>query len=113
VRLNLRAFFIVTGVLLIFLAAGLASHVFMAAHELGLPVGIEQVWSTKWLIDGEGFLGKVLHAFVGYHDEPNLLQVLAYFGYLGGMGWAFLRAVRESAQLPAARPASDTATPAA
>jgi hypothetical protein len=50
---------------------------------------------------------------VGYHDEPNLLQVLAYFGYLGGMGWAFLRAVRESAQLPAARPASDTATPAA
>jgi len=96
VRLNLRRFFVVTGVLLIFIAAGLASHVFMAAHELGMPVGVERVWSTKWLVDGESLIGRILHAFVGYHDEPNLLQVLAYLGYLGGMGWAFARAVRSA-----------------
>ncbi len=102
VRLNLRRFFVVTGALLIFIAAGLSSHVFMAAHELGLPVIVERVWSTRWLLDGDSLAGRVLHAFIGYHDEPNLLQVLAYFGYLGGMGWAFLRAVRESAPAPAA-----------
>ncbi|MBI4501821.1 MAG: FTR1 family protein [Gemmatimonadetes bacterium] len=97
VKLNLRRFFIGTGTLLIFIAAGLCSHIFMALHELGLPVLIEQVWSTKWLVDSESLAGRLLHAFIGYHDEPNLLQVLAYFGYLGGMGYAFFKAVRESA----------------
>ncbi len=96
VRLNLRRFFIVTGTLLIFIAAGLSAHIFMALHELGLPVGIEPVWSTKWLLDSESLLGRVLHAFMGYHDEPSLLEVLAYFAYLAGMGCAFFRAVRGS-----------------
>jgi high-affinity iron transporter len=109
VRLNLRRFFTVTGVLLIFIAAGLASHVFMAAHELGLPVGIERVWSTKWPLDSESLAGRILHAFVGYHDEPNLLQILAYFGYLGAMGSAFLRAVRAAAPRAPAAHAGDRA----
>lgn len=98
VRLNLRTFFIVTGALLIFIAAGLSAHVFMALHELGVHVGPERVWSTKWLVDNDGFAGRILHAFVGYHDEPSLLQVLAYFGYLAGMGSAFVNAVRGSAR---------------
>jgi high-affinity iron transporter len=99
VKLNLRRFFIVTGTLLIFIAAGLCAHIFMALHELGFPVVIEKVWSTRWLLDSESLAGRILHAFIGYHDEPNLLQVLAYFGYLGGMGYAFLRAVRESTRV--------------
>ena len=101
VRLDLRKFFLVTGVLLILIAAGLSAHIFMALHELGVPVVVERVWSTKWLLDGESLAGRILHAFVGYHDEPNLLQVLAYFGYLAAMGFAFLRAVRVSATPPA------------
>ena len=101
VRLDLRKFFLVTGVLLILIAAGLFAHIFMALHELGVPVVVERVWSTKWLLDGESLAGRILHAFVGYHDEPNLLQVLAYFGYLAAMGFAFLRAVRVSATPPA------------
>ncbi len=102
VKLNLRRFFIVTGTLLIFIAAGLLAHIFMALHELGLPVLVERVWSTKWLLDSDSLAGRILHAFIGYHDEPNLLQVLAYFGYLTGMGYAFLRAVR--APVPARVP---------
>lgn len=96
VRLDLRKFFVVTGTLLLFIAAGLCAHVFMALAELGFPVVVERVWSTKWLLDSESLAGRLLHAFIGYHDEPNLLQVLAYFGYLGGMGCAFVRAVRKS-----------------
>ena len=101
VRLDLRKFFLVTGVLLILIAAGLSAHIFMALHELGVPVVVERVWSTKWLLDGESLAGRILHAFIGYHDEPNLLQVLAYFGYIAAMGFAFLRAVRVSATPPA------------
>ncbi|HLC43191.1 MAG TPA: FTR1 family protein, partial [Methylomirabilota bacterium] len=108
VKLNLRKFFVVTGTLLIFIAAGLCSHIFMALHELGLPVIVEQVWSTKWLLDSESLTGRLLHAFIGYHDDPNLLQVLAYVGYLGGMGYAFFRAVRGSATAYAKQPARET-----
>jgi high-affinity iron transporter len=106
VKLNLRRFFIVTGTLLIFIAAGLCAHVFMALHELGFPVIIERVWSTKRLLDSESLAGRLLHAFIGYHDEPNLLQVLAYFSYLGGMGYAFLRAERGSGHVR--QPARET-----
>lgn len=109
-RLNLRRFFVVTGYLLILIAAGLCAHIFMALHELGMPAVIEQVWSTKWLLDSESLAGRVLHAFMGYHDEPSLLQVLAYFGYLGFVGRAFHRAVRESRDRTASVPAAGPST---
>jgi high-affinity iron transporter len=102
VRLNLRTFFIVTGTLLIFIGAGLCGQIIMALHELGFPAVHHPVWSTKWLLDSEGLLGRILHAFIGYHDEPSLLQVLAYFGYLAGMGYAFFGAIRGPARRPGA-----------
>lgn len=110
VKLNLRRFFVVTATLLIFIGAGLSGHIFMALSELGMPVVIEQVWSTKWLLDSESLAGRILHAFIGYHDEPNLLEVLAYFAYLGGMSYAFFRAVRGSTVAQIRQPATETVT---
>lgn len=98
VRLNLRRFFIATGFLLIFIAAGLCAHLFMTLHELGFHFLGMTAWSTKAILDSESFLGRLLHAFIGYHDEPTVMQVVAYFGYLGTMSWAFLRAVKTSAR---------------
>lgn len=103
VKLNLRAFFIGTGTLLIFIAAGLSAHTFMALHELGFPPIIHHLWSTKWLVDNESLAGRLLHAFLGYHDEPTLMEAIAYFGYLGIMGAAFWRAVRETTGRPSAQ----------
>jgi high-affinity iron transporter len=100
VRLNLRAFFIVTGTLLIFIGAGLCGHIFMALHELGLAGVHGHVWSTKWLLNSDSLPGRILHAFIGYHDEPSLLEILAYFGYLAGMGYAFFGAIRGPARRP-------------
>lgn len=97
VQLNLRRFFIVTSVLLIFIAAGLCAHIFMALHEIGFHLLGMTAWSTKSILDSESFLGRLLHAFIGYHDEPTVMEVLAYFGYLGIMGWAFMGAVKASA----------------
>jgi high-affinity iron transporter len=102
VRLNLRRFFIGTGVLLILIAAGLSAHTYMALHELGLPPIIPKLWSTKGFIDSESLAGRVLHAFVGYHDEPTLMEAAAYFGYLGIMGAAFWRAIRRTTVSPPA-----------
>lgn len=103
VKLNLRRFFIGTGILLIFIAAGLSAHTFMALHELGFPPIIHKLWSTKWLIDSDILAGRLLHAFLGYHDEPTLMEAMAYFGYLGIMGTAFWRAVRETTGQPSTR----------
>lgn len=97
IRLNLRRFFIVTGFLLIFIAAGLCAHIFMALHEVGFHLLGMTAWSTKAILDSESFLGRLLHAFIGYHDEPTVMQVVAYVGYLGIMSWAFLGAVKVSA----------------
>lgn len=98
IRLNLRRFFVVTGFLLIFIAAGLCAHFFMALHEVGFHELGMTAWSTKAILDNESVLGRLLHAFMGYHDEPTVMQVVAYFGYLGIMGWAFLRAVKASSR---------------
>ena len=98
-QLDLRRFFIVTSLLLIFIAAGLCAHIFMALHEIGFHLLGVTAWSTKSILDSESLLGRLLHAFIGYHDEPTVMEVLAYFGYLGTMGWAFMRAVKASAPL--------------
>ncbi|HEY8805460.1 MAG TPA: FTR1 family protein, partial [Clostridium sp.] len=51
-RLPLKSFFTIMSILLIFMAAGLLSggvHEFQELHMI--PVGIEQVWSTKGILD--------------------------------------------------------------
>ncbi|PWB79578.1 MAG: iron permease [Candidatus Methylomirabilota bacterium] len=110
VRLDLRRFFIVTSVLLIFIAAGLCAHIFMALHEIGLHLLGMTAWSTKSILDSDSLIGRLLHAFMGYHDEPTVIEVLVYFGYLGIMGWAFMRAVKASAP-PKSAPPNDARSP--
>jgi len=91
VRLNLRAFFAVTGILLVFIAAGLVGHSLAALQELELlPTLIEPVWDTSRVIDEEGLAGRLLHAFTGYEAAPSLLQVLGYLSYVIPFGGRFL-----------------------
>jgi high-affinity iron transporter len=92
VRLNLRAFFVVTGLLLLFIAAGLVGHSVMGLQELNvLPGPIAPIWDTGWLISDDGLLGRLLHAFVGYEARPTLWQAVAYGLYLAVFGATFLR----------------------
>jgi high-affinity iron transporter len=83
-RIDLQSFFRVTSVLLILFAAGLVAH---AAHEFaeaGVLSAVEgpKLWSTKAsLPDNEG-LGSVLRALFGYQDEPTVIEVVTYGGYL-------------------------------
>jgi len=82
-RIDLRTFFKVTTMILILFAAGLFAH---AAHEFaeaGPLAAIEgpKLWSTAAVLPDESGLGAVLRAFLGYQDEPTVLELVAYVGY--------------------------------
>ncbi len=82
VRLNLKSFFNVTGVLLILFAAGLVAHGIHEFEEAGfIPPVVEHVWDVNWLIDDHSDGGRLLTALLGYNGDPSLVEVLGYIGY--------------------------------
>ncbi len=81
-RLNLRNFFRVTNVLLMFFAAGLVSRGAHEFIELGwLPGGIAQVWDANFLLNEKSIPGQVANVLFGYTGAPSLTEVLSYAGY--------------------------------
>jgi high-affinity iron transporter len=81
-RLNVRAFFQVTSILLIFFAAGLVAHAVHEFNEVGwIPSIIEHVWDLNPVLDEGSGLGQVLKALFGYNGNTSLTEVVAYVGY--------------------------------
>ena len=82
VRLKLKNFFRVTGVLLILFAAGLVAHGVHEFNEAGvIPAVIEHIWDVNPILDENSTLGSMLKALFGYNGNPSLTEVLAYFTY--------------------------------
>jgi len=82
VKLDLRTFFNVTGVLLVLFAAGLVAHSIHEFEEVGVvPPIVGHLWDTNWLVDENGDLGRLLTALFGYNGNPSLAEVLGYVGY--------------------------------
>jgi high-affinity iron transporter len=91
-RLDLRLFFQVTGVLLILFAAGLVAHAVHEFNELGwIPPIIEHLWDLNPLLDERSLVGQLLTALFGYNANPSLTEILAYTGYFAaiiiGLRW--------------------------
>ncbi|MFC1916826.1 iron uptake transporter permease EfeU [Chloroflexota bacterium] len=83
-RLKLKAFFNVTGLLLILFAAGLLTHGIHEFHEVGIiPPVIAHVWDINHLLPEQSIIGRFLTAIFGYNANPSLVEALAYVGYLG------------------------------
>ncbi len=97
VRMNMSLFFRVTGVLLVFFAAGLVSNGVGEFEEAGLLPGIVgHLWDTNGLIAGESSLGQLLNALFGYNASPSLSQVIAYIAYwIIVILWIFKREATE------------------
>jgi high-affinity iron transporter len=102
IRLNLRTFFIVTGSLLILIAAGLVGHSVMALQEIGwLPLGTVTMWDMGYVIPNDGLLGRLLHAFIGYEAAPSAFMVAAYAAYVLIFGGQFVSSARVKPQAKA------------
>ncbi len=104
VQLDVRRFFQVTSVILIFFAAGLVAQGVHEFNELGwIPALIEHVWDINPILDEKSTLGMVLKALFGYNGNPSLSEVLAYGLYFVAifLGLRRLPAGTEKAPQPA------------
>jgi high-affinity iron transporter len=83
VRLDLRRFFQVTGILLILFAAGLVAHGIHEFNEVGwIPAVVEHVWDMNVVLDETSLPGQLLRTLFGYNGNPSLTEMIAYFAYL-------------------------------
>jgi high-affinity iron transporter len=93
-RLNLRAFFNVTSLLLIVFAAGLLAHGIHEFQEAGIiPIVVEHVWDVNDVIPEKSTVGRFLTAVVGYNGNPSLIEVVAYVVFLVSVLLAYIRAI--------------------
>jgi high-affinity iron transporter len=82
VRLNVRAFFRVTSILLILFAAGLVAHGVHELQEAGvLAVIVEQVWDINPILNENSTVGSILKTLFGYNGNPSLLEAVSYVAY--------------------------------
>jgi high-affinity iron transporter len=103
VKLNLRMFFDVTGLLLVLFAAGLLAHGIHEFHEAGLiPPVVEHVWDINALIHEKSTFGRFLTAIFGYNANPSLVEVVAYATFLAVVLTGYFR--RPSARRRNIRP---------
>jgi high-affinity iron transporter len=78
-RVPLRWFFTATGILVLLLAAGMASQ---AAHFLIqadlLPSLAAPLWDTSAVLPESGLPGMLLHSLIGYDSRPAGMQIVFY-----------------------------------
>ena len=82
VRIDLRRFFLITGTLLIFVAAGLCAFAVAELSEAGLFENTGAVWDLSGILPETSPLGTALAGMFGYRAAPTPLELVAYFGYL-------------------------------
>lgn len=91
-KIDIKAFFNVTSVVLILFAAGLVAHGVHEFEEAGIiPSVVEHVWDINPpqnpdgsypLLHENGTIGSVLKGLLGYNGNPSLMEILSYTAYL-------------------------------
>lgn len=103
--------FAVTGWLITLLAAGMASQAVLFLQNGGYAQFLLMpVWDTSWLLPegGEGVLGivgRMLHTLIGYSDQPDGLQLIAYGTTIVAIN-VLMRVVNRPKPLPAQVPSA-------
>ncbi len=108
VRIPLRHLFRVTGVLLGFMAAGMAAQsvAFLEQADLATVLG-RAVWNTSRVLPDNSVPGRILQTLFGYTDRPSQLQLAVYLGALTVIfGLMRLLASREPVASPATVPST-------
>jgi len=91
-RIPLKRLFRVSGIIILFMAAGMLAHGVQFLVQAGyLPALVPRIWDSSALIGGGSVVGKSLAALVGYTPAPSLLQVLVWllsFAVIGSLMYA-------------------------
>jgi high-affinity iron transporter len=82
VRINLSRFFRITGLVLVFVAAGLFATAVHTAHEAGWFNGLQgQALDLTWLVQPNTVSGSLLTGMLGLQPTPTVGEVAAYVLY--------------------------------
>jgi high-affinity iron transporter len=114
-RINLARFFRITGLVLVFVAAGLLATAVHTAHEAGWLSGLQgQALDLTWLVQPGTISGSLLTGMLGLQPSPTVGEVLAYVLYAVPMAlyvlWPDrLRPRRAPLRSPRAAPAESPA----
>jgi high-affinity iron transporter len=107
IRMNLRTFFKVTGVILVVVAAGLFAYSVHELQEAGwLPFLESPAFDLSATLPDDEGVGAVLRGLVGYNADPGVLEVVAWAAYLVVVGTLYLRPTQP---LPSRRVVMDAA----
>ncbi|MGB7589077.1 MAG: iron uptake transporter permease EfeU [Solirubrobacterales bacterium] len=87
VRINLARFFRVTGLVLVFVAAGLLATSMHTAHEAGWINSLQgQALDLTWLVKPGTVSGSLLTGMLGLQPKPTIGEALIYLLYAAPMG---------------------------
>jgi len=82
VRINLRRFFTITGVVLILVAAGLVAFAIAEFGEAGLIGNAGTAFDLASILPDDGPVGSILRGLFGYRASPTPLELIGYLAYL-------------------------------
>ena len=100
VRLDLRRFFQVTGVLLILFAAGLVASGIHEFNEVGwIPEIIGHIWNLTPILSETSLAGQILKTLFGYNASPSLSSAISYAVYFVAV-WLGLRIASKTENAP-------------
>ncbi len=117
VHINLTRFFKVTGLILVFVAAGLLSTSLHTAHEAGWFNGLQgQALDLTWLVQPGTVSGSLLTGMLGLQPSPTVGEVAIYLLYAVPMAlyvlWPDRLRLRGAAQRSRPRSAAPAESPA-
>ena len=71
--------FSATSGLITVLAAGMAAQAILFIQQAGYFEFLTRtLWNTSWLLPQDSIAGRLLHTLIGYSDQPNGAQLVAY-----------------------------------
>jgi high-affinity iron transporter len=77
-----RSFFRLFFVIATLVVGGLSMQAAKQLMQIGWLESGSALWSTRWLIEEQSWLGQLLHALFGYVAKPDRTQVICYLGSL-------------------------------